>query len=353
MTTDMNEQLGINQTETITDDTKRDAFILGVIYLLVSVCVIISNGATVLVIVLSKQLHMPTLWLTTFRAVCDLCFGVYFLTFVVPSAFLNRFAYSEGIIGVATGISTLLTGQTIFNIALAVIDRYIAISRPLAYTRLVTTKVFFLATGTTVLLSVGRFCMIMFPDMDFYYNRHLCVCLVDFDTTSAVVASVGIPLLTLAIIVISSCMIAVELKRGKRRVQSVGTDNQENVVKFPLMVTLAAGVFCLSYVPFIVTVMFNLVLTKQQVSPILAQVSTVFLLSNSLWNVFIYTVTYRPFREALLRLFCRSYLRRQRQAEIQRDVRIRKRNEIHKKVSRCGFTATPRQQWNTKQSRIS
>ncbi|XP_046566201.1 beta-2 adrenergic receptor-like [Haliotis rubra] len=328
MTTEMNEQLGMNQTETINDDTKRDAFILGVTYLLVSVCVIISNGATVLVIVLSKQLHMPTLWLITFRAVCDLSFGVYFLTFVVPSAFLNRFAYSEGMMGLATGISCLLTGQTIFNIALAVIDRYIAISRPLAYTRLITTKVFCLAIGTTVLLSVGRFCMIMFPDMDFYYSPYICLCLVDFDTTSAVVVSVGIPLLTLAIIVISSCMIAVELKRGKRRVQSVGTDDQENVVKFPLMVTLAAGVFCLSYVPFIVGVTWNLIGSRAQVSKSLAQVSTVSVLSNSLWNVIIYTVTYRPFREALLCLFCRAYLRRQRRAEIQRDARFRNRNEI-------------------------
>ncbi|XP_046566204.1 olfactory receptor 4D1-like [Haliotis rubra] len=265
MTTDMNEHLGMNQTETISDADEGDTFILGVIYLLVSVCVIITNGATVLVIVLSKQLHMPTLWLITFRAVCDFFFGAYYLAFVVPSAFLNHFAYSERLIGVASSISTLLTGQTIFNIALAVIDRYIAISRPLAYTRLITTKVFCLAIGTTVLLSVGRFCMIVFPDMDFYYNADLCVCLVDFDTTSTVVASVGIPLLTLAIILICSCMIAVELKRGKRRVQPVGTDDQENVAKFPLMVTLAAGVFCLSYVPFIVGVTWNLVMSKEQV----------------------------------------------------------------------------------------
>ncbi|XP_067676219.1 histamine H2 receptor-like [Haliotis asinina] len=328
MLTEMNEQLGMNQTENINYDTKRDAFVLGVTYLLVSVCVVISNGVTVLVIVLSKQLHMPTLWLITFRAVCDLSFGVYFLTFAVPSAFLNRFAYSDGMMGVATAISSWLTGQIIFNIALAVIDRYIAISRPLTYTRLVTTKVFFFAIGTAVLLSVGRFCLIVFPDMDFYYSPYICLCLVDFDTTPTMVAAVGIPLLTLAIIVITSCMIAVELKRGMQHIQSAGTDDHENVLKFPLMVTLAAGVFCLSYVPFIIGVMWNLLGSRPQVPKSLAMVSTVSVLSNSLWNVFIYTGTYRPFREALLRLFCRAYLRRQRRAEIQRHARVPNRNEI-------------------------
>ncbi|XP_048240191.1 probable G-protein coupled receptor 21 [Haliotis rufescens] len=325
----MHEQEGINQTDNITDVAKGDNVILGVIYLLVSVAVMTTNGAIVLVIGLSKQLHMPTLWLITYRAVCDFCLGVYCLTFVVPSAFLNHFAYSEHLIGVASSIATLLTGQTIFNIALAVIDRYIAISRPLAYTRLVTTKVFFLAIGTTVLLSVGRFLMIVFPDMDFYYNSNLHMCLVDFDTTSTVVASVGIPLLTLAIIVICSCMISAELKCGKRRVHSVGTDVQENTAKFPLMVTLAAGVFCLSYVPFIVSVTWSLVSSRGQVPRVLSKVSSVSLLSSSLWNVIIYTVTYRPFRDHLMRLFCKVYVRRQRRAEIHREARFRNRNEIY------------------------
>lgn len=107
---------------TATPDTETDTndglFPLAIIYLIVSLLVMSANGVVVLVVAKTEELHLPTLWTVTWMAVFDFFMGLYILIFVVPSAFLNRFAYSSAMVNVASCLLTFILGQTVFNVAL-------------------------------------------------------------------------------------------------------------------------------------------------------------------------------------------------------------------------------------------
>ncbi|XP_046326302.2 trace amine-associated receptor 1-like [Haliotis rufescens] len=298
-------------------NTDEGIFTLGVVYFIVSLLVMSANGVVVFVVVKTKELQMPTFWIITWMAVFDFLMGLYTLIFVVPSAFINRFAYSDALVGLASCLSTYIFGQTVFNIALTVMERCIAVWWPLRYIHIVTFKRFIIALAISLLLSLIRLILIAVPDGDFYFREDAALCIVDFDTAPTVIASVGFPIVTLCLISISFVMIFIKKRRVKKQVHPEGIHvRPEGQVKFPMMCLVSTSVFCVSYVPYTIGIITNYMSGKDNVPTTLVQILSAALLSNSLWNVFIYTATYKPFREALLCLFCRSYFRKKRQREI-------------------------------------
>ncbi|XP_071115600.1 trace amine-associated receptor 4-like [Haliotis cracherodii] len=298
-------------------DTNEGIFSLSVIYLIVSLLVMSANGVVVFVFAKTKELHMPTLWTITWMAVFDFFMGLYILVFVVPSAFLNRFAYSDTIVGLASCLLTLIIGQTVFNVALTVMERCIAVCWPLRYIHIVTTKRVIIAVIISMFLSLIRLVLITVPDGDFYFREDAALCVVDFNTAGAVLASVGFPMVSLALIVICFMMIFIKTRSLKMQVHPNGVHTRPvGQVKFTMTCMVSTSVFCISYVPFTLGIITNYISGKDNVPPILVRILMTSILSNSLWNVFIYTATYQPFREALVYVFYRSYFRRKRQQEI-------------------------------------
>ncbi len=102
-----------------------------------------------------------------FMACCDFLMGLYFFMFAMPSAFLDSFAYSDSCIEMVAMMFIVLAGQNALNIAIAVVDRYIAVNKPLAYVHVVTNKRLYVVFVVSVVISLCRMALIAFPDRDY------------------------------------------------------------------------------------------------------------------------------------------------------------------------------------------
>ncbi|XP_046565470.1 trace amine-associated receptor 1-like [Haliotis rubra] len=207
---------------------------LAVVYLLLSMLVMITNGIIVFVLTKIRHLHLPTLLILNFMACCDFLMGLHFFIFAMPSAFLDSFAYSDSCIGMVAMLFIILAGQNALNIAIAVVDRYIAVNKPLAYVRIVTSKKLYVVFVVSVVISLCRMAVIAFPDRDYYYNPIVAVCVTDFNTLPAVIASISPFILLCALMVLSVGMFR-KLRRGRLIFPEGGL---RQGVKFPHMVTL-------------------------------------------------------------------------------------------------------------------
>ncbi|XP_071118290.1 histamine H2 receptor-like [Haliotis cracherodii] len=286
-------------------------------YLVLSLLVMSANGIVVAVVVKTRHLHLPTLWMITWMAACDFCMGAHIFIFSVPSAFLGRFAYQQALIGFSSCCLTFLVGQSVLNVAMVVVDRYIAVFWPLRYIHIVTMKRLMMAIAITLVLSVTRMILSALLDNDFYYNINIAVCIADFDSVEAVAASVGIPLLTLVVILFCFTRILLHVQQRRKDVTPTGRLlRPEGFMKCPIMVLFSAGLFCVSYIPFVLGIILSFLKGKENVPERFQNVIMFGVLSNSLWNVLIYTATYRPFREALTYILCRTYHRKKRLEEI-------------------------------------
>ncbi len=199
---------------------------------------------------------------------------------------------------------------------LSVLDRYICICWPLRYDQIVTSRRLVVAWVVTVALNVMRTCFIVFPDMDFYYNAIIAICVSDFNTKLGTATSIVFTAASFTTIFICLVRIIKDISRSQRLVHPRSASEPSTVLKFSFTIALAAGVFCLSYVPLVVVTLCNLILGKENIPVGFFKFSMVALLSNSLWNVIIYAKTYLPFKNALVKMVCRGYYRRQRQMDV-------------------------------------
>ncbi|XP_046375862.2 trace amine-associated receptor 1-like [Haliotis rufescens] len=305
--------------------SSEDTTVLGWTYLVVGILVISANSVVVFVVVRTRELHMPTLWVIAFMGVCDFFMGCLVLVFYMPSAFSRRFVYSDVMKNVSFCIHMFLLGQTTFNIALAELDRYIAIEWPLKYMNIVTTKRFMAAVVLTVILGVCRIGLITSTGIDTEYDPHLAMSLPAFTNSISGIGSrmagvLVLPLSTFGVIVF--CFLKI-----------VSNVNLRRRLKISLMALLPACVFCVSYVPVFVCIIQLIIGVKEEDISGWLKFGVVAIFSNSLWNVLIYTVSYRPFREALTSIFCHSYYRWNRRMDVLRTYGTREASSQN--ISTC------------------
>lgn len=262
-----------------------------------------SNGVVVGVIFKSRELHMPSHWMIAFMASWDFVTGGLCLLTATPSAFLDYFPYPESLIPVVACMLTFIACQNVLNMCMVVADRYFAIRFPMRYPRIAVTRNYLLLFILSLMLSLSRLLILTSAEAKFHFNNTVWLPFLEQRSVLVSIIAGCFVVIPFGAMIVISVPVYKNIRHANTRVTPQG--EQSNVSKFPLMVLISAAVFCISHIPVTVAILLENVNTFR---------FTILLwVSNSLWNVFIYVRTYRPFKQAFTRLSCKAYYRRQRQ----------------------------------------
>ena len=307
---------------------KPDTLFLGGVYLVTSVLVIVTNIIVVIVVSLSRDLHLPTLWNIAFMAACDSFVGLHFLVFAVPSAFLNRFVFSGRFLRVAVYSLALMYCQNCLNVTLASVDRYISVCWPLRYAHLMTSRRFLKAI--IISSTLNSVCVLVQNGLAYKgtYDIDIAIGMPKKDSLSSALFSSVLPSLTVLLTFVLLLKIIFELSVAKRRAQASGQQVRKS--SLTLMIVTSVVVFLMCYLPTCAGFIYGLITGSENVSGSYKRFAIICFMSNSLWNVAIYAVTFKPFRDAFLRLFCKRFYRKKRQRQVELEAQIeRQENRDH------------------------
>ncbi|XP_067648843.1 olfactory receptor 4M1-like [Haliotis asinina] len=100
--------------------------------------IILGNCVTIAVFRLNQTLRSPAGWIIVNIATCDLALGGLVGFAVVPSVLIGYFPFHESFVQVQGTLVLIFFDEAVYGLALAALDRYVAICRPYQYVRLLT-----------------------------------------------------------------------------------------------------------------------------------------------------------------------------------------------------------------------
>ncbi|XP_022084904.1 beta-1 adrenergic receptor-like [Acanthaster planci] len=305
---------------------------LCVLYSLIAVAIISGNVFCLAILRGVNSIQKPTKFMIASLSVADLCFGVFVVVPVIgalaagglPSnraSFCTFFAFAN-IFFPRAGIACIL----VINL-----DRFVAISRPLHYHDLVTTRRAYLALGTVWLLSFTLTCLFGFlPGSSTVYHGQFHMCFFAREAapggSSSFVVAIVLIVVSVAIpIVVSTALYVFILKIARGHVQRTSSacrsvdlamlsgsqSPQQTPNPAPKPNTKAANTFFIVTAGFVVAwlpflaILLHEGLKNDIVPRWLADLSQVAVFTSSCWNFIIFYVRNTGFRKRareLLRL---------------------------------------------------
>ena len=301
---------------TSTDDIRTfpmtEIVFKSVVVILTSTLIISGNIVNLIVLPKVQNTNSSTLILLMTLAVIDLSTGVMCAVFGIPSVTTGSWLFGRTMCVIVGLLYTTTVGYPLtilFNIS---VDRYLAITRPLVYPSLVTSK----RVTASILLPILTFATLYFlgtadkPFDNVVFSPARGQCLVDFRNPEIAALSISIlttsvlsVILAIAVIYLRILIIArraakaidilqlSENSTGRQRAR--GFSRREwKATRTTLIVT---GGFTVAWLPFMISQIWEAA-TGRQLDPIVEFIVFILPTCNSWWNVLIYSVMNKQFQ---------------------------------------------------------
>ncbi|XP_038071833.1 histamine H2 receptor-like [Patiria miniata] len=286
------------------------------------VALLIVCGNTLCLICLRKTVAFPdtTKVFMTSLSVADLTMGVLICAPSTISAAASRWLLGSVSCLVTAHLNFYLVAMSVLSLLMVSVDRYLAITRPLRYQTLLTSYRAKIVVAVVWLSALITSLVILFlGGLHVCYDAMLNICI----PITAPGKSMNLQTLTCFVVVIlvsylSTIAIYVRLYRIARnhanRIHDVSDQfNPDNRFhrhpnsKATVTFAIVAIAFGVAYIPMI-AIAVDFFISNKGCPLLLCGLASVCTLSNSWWNVVIYSIRTASFRQSLKSLFRRSSL---------------------------------------------
>ncbi|XP_033103254.1 histamine H2 receptor-like [Anneissia japonica] len=271
-------------------------------------CAFLTIGGNILSILVLNRLksmsEVPKIFLLSL-AFTDLCMGLLNDLFSIIPGITSSWPYGDAFCKVIGISGSIFCGVSLLSLMSVSVDRYIAISKPLHYIQLVT-RPRALCVVTTIWIStciLVTLSSILKGDGSVIYNPRLCTCMVawgdtEFKTFNLITlfAFIMVPAIGMLLLYIRLFFIS---RRHIRKITEVSTGNppvisrhERKAIKTLFIVT---GAFNVAWLPFLIAHSY-LAISGKVIDDRLLFFVLWLAISNSWWNVLIYSVTNRAYR---------------------------------------------------------
>ena len=279
-----------------------------IIMSIISASIIATNLINLAVLCKMSQIPRVTRIFLLNLSVSDLLVGMIACAPASYTVIIGHWPYGDvwcQVAGVAHGTSVTIS---IWSISMVGVDRYIAVTRPFAYTTIVAGKKFYAILIALWLAAIVTFITPIFTKPSFLYYKYdsnTSMCGMYWEYRSyCIITGIYIPVLSGSILTFTSLRISKSLhdQRKQQHVQNSGSNRRDlrnASTKKTLTILLAASiVYFICWGPYVIIVYINAfgVLT---IPPWLHFATTWLANSNSMMNVLIYSLTNKTFRDTL------------------------------------------------------
>ena len=223
----------------------------------------------------------------------------------LPNIFLQRWLYNDTVCLIQAVTSAGLFTSALLIIAMISIERFIAICRPLYYHQILTrqrcTIVIVLAVALVSLMVIG----LPLAGVPGKLREEIFYCVMDYERTShnfLVFLFVGSALIVIIIVMIVNVKIVLVIRQQRNRINASNGQHSQpvRIDKGSFISALLVVILCVTFMPW-VTINSVTIFLKVNVSrfwPLLL------FLSNSFWNIFVYILWNKSFRQELIKRMC-------------------------------------------------
>ncbi|XP_038052456.1 trace amine-associated receptor 9-like [Patiria miniata] len=282
------------------------------------VLIVTSNFVNLVVLPRTKCFGEVTRFLLRSLAMADLLIGVC-MAFSVWPAITDNWPFGDVVCKIIGSSGSLLATASSLTLMCISVDRYLAVMKPLRYITIVTVK-----RARCAVTAVWLVCFIYIafvdtatwpPLQNITYDPVLCNCIMKFfdgevfpQALGAAAVCVALPSVVITFANVKLLMVSIHhAKRidaipGNRKDGRRIPTRELKAIRTTLVIT---GIYYIAWTPFLVTQIYTAV---SSVAPAdwLHYSSGYLVLSNSWWNVFIYSFMNKNFRKTLVDLFTRN-----------------------------------------------
>ena len=285
----------------------KSAIVKTVVMAIISASIIATNLINLCVLYKMSQIPRVTRIFLLNLSVSDLLVGIMACAPAACTALLGYWPYGAAwcqIAGVAHGTSVTLS---IWSISMVGVDRYIAVTRPFAYTTIVAGKKF---NGILVALWIAAIVtfvspILTKPDLVYYkYDITTSMCGMYWEYhIYCIITGIYIPVLSGTILTFTSCKISRSLReqrqnQGNRSYLRNSSTRNLSTRKTLKILLAASTVYFMCWGPYVVVKFMEAFGVGDQ--PHWFHFTATWLAnSNSMMNVIIYSLTNQTFRETL------------------------------------------------------
>ena len=272
---------------------------------------------------LANNINVTTKMFIFSLSLSDFCFGLFFGVPLIGSTAVgsNKWPYSEISCSVVAFFMVSLSTTSLLNILALNYDRYLAISRPLHYLTLMTTK---RALVIAVMCWVLAFCwtslLAFLPGQKAFYRPEWNTCFFDPEDEYSIdylgiMSSLSLIVVPIIASIVIFCKIYGLAKRHARQIAAQEVlpagdgstrDRRRAVDKKAAIAFLMVAVgFVCSWLPTLIN--FIYVYVTQSQLPTLPYLAEISVLAGSFWNIFIYYWKNEAFRRAAMKLLSKWF----------------------------------------------
>ncbi|XP_033747658.1 dopamine receptor 2-like [Pecten maximus] len=291
-------------------DEERYKFILKACFIFgIMIFTIVGNVLSIAVILRTKVLRTPSGNFIISLAAADLMVGACVVPFSFISASQGRWIFSNEVCTVVGFLQFYSTTLSISNLLVLTIDRWISVTKPLKYTRLMTNKVSYACIAFIWIAVFLIDIPMVFPAVGHFRDmRKVYICSPQWRTnlayTFVLISVYLLPSFTLVLVLNLRLFCLSRKHRRSLNVLERQTQSGKEIssVKSKIVIFTIVLTFEISWMPYFVVEiirLFNLAVVHNDITFIVSWIAV----CNSFMNSVIYTCLNRKFREGIRIIF--------------------------------------------------